>query len=346
MTPSQPAKSDEGFVPTPAPVTDFIVSKLFVEAPDKGDTVLLPGAGTGQFAAAIQRYCSYRGHPCPEIHAVEKDSQRAAAFEDRFATSEQQHHPNIPDSSARQLDCSYPPDWSPAHDAISMTTTLHQTDFLTWSPGQRFDYIVANPPFIKYNSLEKDKREHYADRFETATGRYNLYAPFIEKMCDYLADDGNLICILPDQFLFSTNDSLRRRLREETLHPVWPLPDDVFQNHTVQTCLVEISADPNIGVDGKYAVHSWHWPSAVEELLEALGVGEKEATQQVETYFERVDELKQKIPARRRTYGTDGGYASPHGPSRRVQGNSDRQDSKPSSQQNAPSEQQDLGAWM
>ncbi|WP_080509757.1 Eco57I restriction-modification methylase domain-containing protein [Haloarcula marismortui] len=300
--------TDEGFVPTPRPITDWVVAKLFVTAPSADDTVLLPGCGTGQFAAAIERYCSYRGHECPEIHAVESNSERADQFVDRFQAVDKPHRPQVPEESAEQLRCTYPPSWSPSHSDVSMTIHLHRDDFLLNTPGVEFDYIVANPPFVKYNTLDREKREQYSEAFETAQGRFNLYAPFVERMCDLLDDGGELRCILPDQFLFSRNSRFRRRLREETIHEVRPLPEAVFPNHDVRSCLLSLSADPSLGLNGSFAITSWHYRFDVEQLLQRLGVPKDALKEQVTAYTERRQGLQETLRARRRRNGKDSGY--------------------------------------
>jgi type I restriction-modification system DNA methylase subunit len=189
-----------------------------------------------------------------------------------------------------------------------MDIHLHREDFLLNTPGVKFDYIVANPPFVEYNSLDQEKRERYSEAFETAQGRFNLYAPFVERMCDLLDGEGELQCILPEQFLFSRNDQFRRRLREETVHGVQPLPKAVFPNHNVWTCLVSISADPSLGVNGSYAVTTWNYKSEIELLLRRLGVPENDIEDQITAYIDRYQEFQRTLRARRRHNGKAGGY--------------------------------------
>lgn len=300
--------TDDGYVPTPRPVTDLAVAKCFVDAPTADDTVLLPGCGTGQFAAAILRYCSYRGHECPELHAVEANEGRVQQFADRFENASEPHQPAVPEECAEQLQCTYPPDWTPSYRDVAADIHLHHDDFLLSTPSTDFDYILSNPPFVKYNSLDPEKREKYSEKYVTAQGRFNLYAPFAERMCDLLAADGQMCFLLPDQFLLSRNDQLRQRLREETIHEVRPLPDAVFPDHGVRTCLLSMSGDPSLGLNGSYAITSWHYTVDVRRLLEGLGVPENRISDQISTYDDRYQGLQETLRARRRQNGKDGGY--------------------------------------
>jgi hypothetical protein len=127
-------------------------------------------------------------------------------------------------------------------------------------------------------------------------------------MCDLLSVGGELQCILPEQFLFSRNPQFRQRLREETIHEVRPLPEAVFPNHNVRTCLLSISADPSLGVDGSFAITSWHYRAEIELLLRRLGVPEDDIEEQVTAYTNRCQGLQETLRARRRVTGRDGGY--------------------------------------
>lgn len=306
--------TDEGFVPTPAPITDWMVSVLFTETPSRGDKLLLPGCGTGNFAAAVQRCCSFRGHPCPDIYAVEPNEERATTFKSRFDDADEPQRPEIPDSSARQLEYTYPPDWSPKHEPTDMDITFLQDDFLLDPPREQFDYIIANPPFVQYNNIDKAKRNRYAKKFDSATGRFNLYAPFVEQMCDHLTADGDLVFILPEDFLFSTNADFRNRLREETIHYVRPLPNAVFPDHTVRTCMLNVTPDTSLGLNGSFVLDTWHYTTDIKQLLQGVGISEEEANAHVEDYLERYEELRWKVRARRHTQGRDGGYCISNNP--------------------------------
>jgi tRNA1(Val) A37 N6-methylase TrmN6 len=306
--------TDEGFVPTPAPFTDWMVSVLFTETPSRGDKLLLPGCGTGNFAAAVQRCCSYRGHPCPEIYAVEPNNERADAFRAQFEDADKPQQPAIPEASAQQLEYVYPPDWSPSHKTTEMDITFLKNDFLLDPPQEHFQYIIANPPFVQYNNINEEKRERYAEQFETAEGRFNLSAPFAEQMCDHLSADGDLVFILPEDFLFSTNSRFRSRLREENIHYVRPLPNAIFPDHTVRPCMLNMSSDTSLGLNSSFILDTWHYTNQIAELLRGVGVSGDEVEVHVADYLDRVEELQFKVRARRQMQGRDGGYSAVNGP--------------------------------
>ena len=299
-----------GFVPTPAPITDWMVSVLFTEPPGPDDTVLLPGAGTGNFAKAIHRACSYRGHASPEIHAVETDATRAQKFADRFENADQPEIPAVPETSARQLDYSHPPSWSPDRNPVGLDITLDQTDFLLDPPDEQFDYIIANPPFVQYNDIDDDKRERYAKRYRSAEGRFNLYAPFVEQMTTLLSESQDMMVILPEDFLFSGNDTLRNWLRKETLHFIRPLPKATFPNHQVRTVAVSLTKSPSLGCESAFVVDTWPYKVDIKHLLRGLDVAQDRIDDTLEEYLDRFRSLQTRVRSRRRTKGSEGGYNS------------------------------------
>jgi hypothetical protein len=301
--------SEDGFVPTPRPVTDLAVAKLLSpSAPCSEDRLLLPGCGTGNFFAAILRYCSYRGHPVPNTVAIEKDQSRVTEFADRFENRDEPFRPEIPQCSKRQLKVSYPPDWTPANDTVNPSLDIRCDDFLLNPPSGPFDYIIANPPFVAYNDLDKKKRERYSERFTTTEGSFNLYMPFIEQMCNLLADDGRLIFICPDEYLTSNRGAtLRSRLREETIHHVWPLPEPTF-DAMVRTSMTDISGDSSLSRDGSFCITSWYYFCELKQILESLGVEEAQIDDAVESYLNRKEEIEERLRGSRRWNGADGGY--------------------------------------
>lgn len=181
-----------------------------------------------------------------------------------------------------------------------------RTTRVVHSPAESLQ--IANPPFVQYNNINKAKRERYAEQFNSANSRFNLYTAFVEQMCDHLTADGRLMFILPEDFLFSRNADFRNRLHEETIHYVRPLPKAVFPNHTVRTCVLNVTPDTSLGLNGSFILDTWHYTTDIKQLLRGVGVSESEVDAHVDAYLERYEELRRKVIARRRTNGRGGGY--------------------------------------
>jgi len=157
----------KGHVPTPDPLADHIVSRLFDGAePDEGDRVLYPGVGEGPFVAAVERYCDANNLPVPDGVGIEIDSDRA-------------------DTTRETRDI----------QAV-------EANFLGDAGAQlgEFEYVVGNPPYVPIEGIDEDEKERYRREFDTAIDRFDLYLLFFERALSLLADDGRLVFITPEKY--------------------------------------------------------------------------------------------------------------------------------------------------
>lgn len=72
-------------------------------------------------------------------------------------------------------------------------------DFFDYSIEEKFDTIIGNPPYVKFkNMMESTKNKLNMDLFNE---RSNLYLFFIEKCIRQLKENGELIFIVPRDFI-------------------------------------------------------------------------------------------------------------------------------------------------
>lgn len=83
-----------------------------------------------------------------------------------------------------------------------------QTDFLEVSPGgewpETFSVILANPPYIPYQELGKERRQVLSSTswlIDGVAGRASLWAYFLTHSLSFLAKDGRMAWVLPGAFL-------------------------------------------------------------------------------------------------------------------------------------------------
>ena len=63
---------------------------------------------------------------------------------------------------------------------------------------QKFDFVVGNPPYIKYKSLSLEDRKYIRDNFETCKkGKFDYCYAFIEKSINSLKDEGKMAYLIP-----------------------------------------------------------------------------------------------------------------------------------------------------
>lgn len=203
----------KGFVPTPAETVDLMVAKLFAGlSPSSGSTVLDPGCGEGAFIAGILRACQANRWPVPRIVGIEQDPARAAAARTEFR--------GVPEVEIREGDFLQP-----------------ATD--------RFDYIIGNPPYVSILGLSLSEREDYRARYQTATGRFDLYALFFEQALRLLIPGGRLVFITPEKFLYvETARPLRHLLRQRGVEELHFTGEDTFAGRVTYPLITTLRHRP------------------------------------------------------------------------------------------------------
>ncbi|MCB1908507.1 MAG: class I SAM-dependent methyltransferase [Rhodocyclaceae bacterium] len=83
-------------------------------------------------------------------------------------------------------------------------------DFFAFPEHERFDTIIGNPPYVRFQDIPPATRRLLATRH--FDGRSNLYLFFIEKCLRHLAPGGELIFITPRDFLKVTSAVRLNRL--------------------------------------------------------------------------------------------------------------------------------------
>ncbi|HEY7427672.1 MAG TPA: N-6 DNA methylase [Gemmataceae bacterium] len=91
---------------------------------------------------------------------------------------------------------------------------------------QRFDVVIANPPYVRTQVLGAKKAQELAERFRL-TGRVDLYQAFTQAMANVLKPGGVLGLLTSNRFLtVKSGASLRELLRREfALDAIYDLGD-------------------------------------------------------------------------------------------------------------------------
>lgn len=75
---------------------------------------------------------------------------------------------------------------------------IKQKDTLTNIEKNKFDYVVGNPPYIKYKSLSIEDREYIKNKFSTCkNGKFDYCYAFIEASMMMLNDKGTMAYLIP-----------------------------------------------------------------------------------------------------------------------------------------------------
>jgi adenine-specific DNA-methyltransferase len=199
----------KGYVPTPDLVVDRMISKLFKNLkPELTDRILDPGCGTGVFIDGIIRWCEQRDIPLPTIVGIELDSVRGKAAAEKYKGLPQ--------------------------------VEIKVRDYLV-EDDQQFRFIVGNPPYVSITKLDEDEKKLYRGLFKTAKGRFDLYLLFFEKSLTKLKQDGRMVLITPEKFLYvETARELRNILSRHRVEEIDMIDEDAFADRVAYPTITTV----------------------------------------------------------------------------------------------------------
>lgn len=121
---------------------------------------------------------------------------------------------------------------------------ISPNDALVSDGGQRFDFVLANPPFGKKSSMsftnelgEQDKEELTYNRQDFWATTSNKQLNFVQHIRTMLKSTGQAAIVVPDNVLFEggAGEIIRRKLLENTdLHTILRLPTGIFYANGVK----------------------------------------------------------------------------------------------------------------
>lgn len=115
-----------------------------------------------------------------------------------------------------------------------------------------FDVVIGNPPYVRVQGLKsnyEDESKLYEAKYQSAVGKYDIYALFVEMSFKMLKPSGKLSYILPHKFLIADfGRGLRgflseNRAVESLLHFGSEM---VFEDASTYTCILTLSHDNEI----------------------------------------------------------------------------------------------------
>ena len=145
-----------------------------------------------------------------------------------------------------------------------ITTTITSADFLEWSLnaleyGEKYDAVVGNPPFIRYQYLSEEAQMYSNRIFDKFNLRFtkhtNAWVPFVISSLALLKPGGRMAMVLPAEIMHVLHaQSLRSFLGKTCERIVLIDPEEIWFENTLQgavLCLVEkkrYADDPTIGL--------------------------------------------------------------------------------------------------
>jgi len=184
---------------TPQYIVDFILEELH---PESEARVLDPSCGCGAFLLGIARY--YRNRFGKSVKEIINENIFGA---------------DILPYNIRRAKILL------ALFALENGEYLEESDFNLfekdslrddWQENPSFDYIVGNPPYVKFQDLDESSRKDLPNNWQTVGGgTFNLYFAFFELGYRLLKVNGKLGYITPNNYFTSLSGEPLRRFFSE-----------------------------------------------------------------------------------------------------------------------------------
>jgi len=137
---------------------------------------------------------------------------------------------------------------------INSEPPIVRNDSLIAEPNQKFDYVLANPPFGKKSSITVSNEDGTQSREALTYNRQDFWATssnkqlnFVQHINAMLKADGQAAVVLPDNVLFEggAGETVRKKLLQNAdVHTVLRLPTGIFYAHGVKANVVFFDAKP------------------------------------------------------------------------------------------------------
>lgn len=129
-----------------------------------------------------------------------------------------------------------------------------RADSLNSLPPERFDYVLANPPFGKKSSVTITNEEGEQEKETLTYNRQDFWATtsnkqlnFVQHIRSMLKIDGQAAIVLPDNVLFEggAGETVRKRLLESCdVHTILRLPTGIFYAQGVKANVIFFDNKP------------------------------------------------------------------------------------------------------
>jgi type I restriction enzyme M protein len=223
-------KSGAGQYFTPRPLIKAMVECI---SPEPGKTIVDPACGTGGFFLAAYDYLI--SSPKPKLNRTQLKFLKNGTFRGwelvnntyRLCLMNMFLH-NIGDIDGE------PP--------------ITRNDALLADPGERFDYVLTNPPFGKKSSMTFTNDEGEQEKEDLVYNRQDFWATgsnkqlnFVQHIHTLLKTTGKAAVVVPDNVLFEggAGEIVRQKLLETTdLHTILRLPTGIFYKPGVKANVI------------------------------------------------------------------------------------------------------------
>jgi tRNA1(Val) A37 N6-methylase TrmN6 len=170
---------------TPTYIVDYIIDEI---KPKENDRNIDPSSGCGAFLIGLAEY----------YHKHYKKSVKQTVKENIFGADILSY--NI--ERAKRLLSIYALQYGEILE--EMDFNLYQRDSLRYQWIEKYDNVIGNPPYVKFQDLSDENREYLVRHWKTIEkGTFNLYFAFFELGYELLKENGQLGYITPNNYFTS-----------------------------------------------------------------------------------------------------------------------------------------------
>lgn len=237
-------KSGAGQYFTPRPLIDAIVK---VVDPEPGKTVCDPACGTGGFLLAAYEYMKKKPRARDKGMGLKLRRDTFKGFD---------IVPGVARLAAMNLYL---------HGIGEDESPVERADALLADPGERWDYVLTNPPFGRKQSfkvftddggVETEREDYQRPDFTVTTSNKQLN--FLQHIMTILREGGVGAVVMPDNVLFEAGagEKLRKRLLQAfDFHTLLRLPTGIFYKQGVKANVLFFDKKP--GAETPWTKELW-----------------------------------------------------------------------------------------
>lgn len=233
---AEDVKSGAGQYFTPRPLIQAMVECI---RPEPKKTIADPCCGSGGFLLAAQSYLADPKHY--NLDREEKEFLKKEAFRGWEI---------VPTTFKMSLMNLYLHNIGDLYGQVPITLG----DALLTDPGERFDYVLTNPPFGKKSALtftneegEQEEEDLVYNRQDFWTTSSNKQLNFLQHINTLLKATGKAAVVVPDNVLFEggAGETIRKKLLETCdFHTILRLPTGIFYKPGVKANVIFFDKRP------------------------------------------------------------------------------------------------------
>lgn len=117
---------------------------------------------------------------------------------------------------------------------------LYNGDSLQFNWKIKFDFIISNPPYIKYHELPVEERMYLRSTYESCNdGNFDYYYAFIENGLRLLSETGKMVYLIPNNLFKNVYaKKLREIIKKNIVHIFNYQNEEIFKGKSISPSII------------------------------------------------------------------------------------------------------------